>query len=72
MEELKKEIKQLFENAIEFKNNLWLILWDYSEEVTEDFISEIFDGIKEKVIEELQETNENDELEEREPSFPNL
>ena len=62
MEELKKEIKQLFENAIEFKNNLWLILWDYSEEVTEDFISEIFDEMKEKVIEELQETNENDEL----------
>lgn len=72
MEELKKEIKQLFENAIEFKNNLWLILWDYSEEVTEDFISEIFDEMKEKVIEELQETNENDELEERELSFPNL
>lgn len=72
MEELKKEIKQLFENAVEFKNNLWVTLWDYSEEVTEDFISEIFDEIKEKIIEDLQETNEVDKLEEREPSFPNL
>lgn len=72
MEELKKEIKQLFENAVELKNNFWLALWDYSDEVTEDFISEIFDEIKEKTIEDLQETNEVDKLEGREPSFPNL